>query len=169
MAGRYVIIGAGQAGRRAAETLRELRADSDIVLIGDYAAALHRRQGVEVRLGMRLLGFERMAGRTRRVVTADDTLVCDAVVVGIGVQPNVEFQMLGDFHGQSAAVVRGDLDSDRFAVLAVDAAGRLVGVVTVNSGRDIAAYRRLMLERKSVPLEALADACVSLRELLAAA
>jgi anthranilate 1,2-dioxygenase ferredoxin reductase subunit len=35
IAASYVIVGAGQAGRRAAETIKELKPDADVLLIGD--------------------------------------------------------------------------------------------------------------------------------------
>jgi 3-phenylpropionate/trans-cinnamate dioxygenase ferredoxin reductase subunit len=58
--------------------------------IGDWFADLHRRNGVDVRLGVTIKAIEG-DGKVERVVLGDGTAIpADLVVVGIGIVPNVE-------------------------------------------------------------------------------
>jgi 3-phenylpropionate/trans-cinnamate dioxygenase ferredoxin reductase subunit len=98
---RVVVVGAGFIGAEVAATARQrglavtlvepLPVPLGRVLGGEVAetvAAVHRDQGVDLRLGV---GVEAVEGgdRVERVRLADGTTIgCDVVVVGIGVTPN---------------------------------------------------------------------------------
>jgi len=98
---RVVVVGAGFIGAEVAATARQrglpvtmvepLPVPLGRVLGGEVAetvAAVHRDEGVDLRLGV---GVEAVEGgeRVERVRLADGTVVaCDVVVVGIGVTPN---------------------------------------------------------------------------------
>jgi 3-phenylpropionate/trans-cinnamate dioxygenase ferredoxin reductase subunit len=100
--GRVVVVGAGFIGAEVAATARQrglavtlvepLPVPLGRVLGGEVAetvAAVHRDEGVDLRLGV---GVEAIEGgdRVERVRLADGTTVdADVVVVGIGVTPNV--------------------------------------------------------------------------------
>jgi 3-phenylpropionate/trans-cinnamate dioxygenase ferredoxin reductase subunit len=100
-ASRVVVVGAGFIGGEVAATCRERGHDVTVVepleqplvrvlgpTIGAAIAGLHRRRGVDLRLGV---GVERIEGsdRVEGVALADGTVVeADVVVVGIGVTPN---------------------------------------------------------------------------------
>ena len=97
-----VVIGGGYIGLEAAAVLRKLGRQVTLVeaqdrvlsrVAGEDLARFyqdeHRRQGVDLRLGV---GIERLTGESRvdGVVLADgDEVPCDAVVVGIGIVPAV--------------------------------------------------------------------------------
>ena len=101
---RVVVVGAGFIGSEVAATASRRGADVTVVealpvplrrvlgdAIGMRCAELHRRHGVELRLGV---GVDAIEGESRveRVRLSDGTqLDADLVVVGIGVQPNSEW------------------------------------------------------------------------------
>lgn len=98
---RVVVVGAGFIGAEVAATARQRELPVTLVeplpvplgrvLGGEVAetvAAVHRDEGVDLRLGV---GVEAIEGgdRVERVRLADGSVVeCDVVVVGIGVTPN---------------------------------------------------------------------------------
>jgi 3-phenylpropionate/trans-cinnamate dioxygenase ferredoxin reductase component len=101
--GRIVVIGAGWIGLETAAAAREHGCEVTVVEpqpaplraalgdeLGGWFGDVHRRHGVDLRLGT---GVERITGDTTAtgVVTSDGTeLPADAVVVGVGIRPNVE-------------------------------------------------------------------------------
>ncbi|MGQ0662966.1 MAG: NAD(P)/FAD-dependent oxidoreductase [Pseudomonadota bacterium] len=98
-----VVIGAGFIGLEVAAAARTRGARVSVLEaterlmgravppdIGDIFARLHRARGVELRLGIGVIGFEGRA-KVERVVLGDGTaLAADLVVVGIGIKPNDE-------------------------------------------------------------------------------
>jgi 3-phenylpropionate/trans-cinnamate dioxygenase ferredoxin reductase subunit len=98
---RVVVVGAGFIGAEVAATARQrglavtlvepLPVPLGRVLGGEVAetvAAVHRDEGVDLRLGVGVAAIEGGA-RVERVRLADGTTIdCDVVVVGIGVTPN---------------------------------------------------------------------------------
>jgi 3-phenylpropionate/trans-cinnamate dioxygenase ferredoxin reductase subunit len=100
---RVVVVGAGWIGLEAAAAARGHECEVTVVEpqatalaavlgedVGELYADLHRRHGVDFRFGTGVAGLEgdsKVSGvRTDR----DEVLPADLVVVGVGVQPNVE-------------------------------------------------------------------------------
>ncbi|CAE6788404.1 FAD-dependent oxidoreductase [Paraburkholderia aspalathi] len=75
-------------------------------------------------------------------------------------------QTLGIVEAQHRLVTRGDPTTGSFCVMALDETGRMRAAITVNSGRDIGACRRLIAGDTVLDDVRLADASVSLRSLL---
>jgi 3-phenylpropionate/trans-cinnamate dioxygenase ferredoxin reductase subunit len=100
---RVVVIGGGFIGQEVASscrqmgltvTLVEIDSPAQRVLgreIGLMLADLHRRNGVDVRLGVSALGFEGEERVTGVHLSDGTTLPSAVVVVGLGVTPNVEW------------------------------------------------------------------------------
>lgn len=100
---RAVIVGAGYIGLEAAASLRDLGIEvavleaADRVLqrvtspeISAFYDRVHREEGVDLRLGVGVAGFEG-DGHVRAARLTDGTEIrADLVVVGVGVLPNVE-------------------------------------------------------------------------------
>lgn len=98
---RLAIAGAGFIGQEVAATARALGVEVTLIEaapaplhgplgpeIGAWFAELHRQEGVDVRLGVRIERF-RAAGDRLDSITLDDgtELGCDALLAGIGVRP----------------------------------------------------------------------------------
>ena len=102
--GRVVVVGGGWIGLEVASAARHHGASVVVVEpqrtplfavlgaeLGQFYAQLHRDHGVDVRLGVGVSAFASEGGRVRAVVASDgDEIAADAVVVGVGVRPNVE-------------------------------------------------------------------------------
>jgi NADPH-dependent 2,4-dienoyl-CoA reductase/sulfur reductase-like enzyme len=102
--GRLVVVGAGFIGMEVAASARELGLEVAVVealetpllrgvgrTIGEVVAARHRAHGVDVRCGVGVASFGGR-GRVESVELADGTVLpADAVVVGIGVVPEVDW------------------------------------------------------------------------------
>ncbi|MFO1056033.1 MAG: NAD(P)/FAD-dependent oxidoreductase [Dongiaceae bacterium] len=100
---RLVVIGGGYIGLEVAAAARQSGAavvllEAQPALLGRALpaaiaaefAALHRAQGVALRLGCGVAGFAG-TGRVEAVIAADgERIPADLVVVGIGIVPNVE-------------------------------------------------------------------------------
>ncbi len=103
--GRVVVIGAGFIGSEVAASCRARGLDVTIVEalpvplervlgadMGSLVADLHRDQGVDLRLGVGVDGFESAEGRVTGVRLGDGiTVAATVAVVGIGVVPNTEW------------------------------------------------------------------------------
>jgi NADPH-dependent 2,4-dienoyl-CoA reductase/sulfur reductase-like enzyme len=101
---RVVVIGGGFIGAEVAATARRLGLPVTIIEalpaplvrglgmeMGGVFAQLHRDEGVDVRLGVGVAGFDG-AGRVERIRLVDGSVVeADVVLVGIGVAPTVEW------------------------------------------------------------------------------
>ena len=98
-----VVIGAGFIGMEVAATARQRGCGVTVLeladlpmaravppLLGRFYAGLHRGRGVDLRTGVRVIGIADHGGRA--VVETDGGALApaDAVVVGIGVLPNIE-------------------------------------------------------------------------------
>jgi 3-phenylpropionate/trans-cinnamate dioxygenase ferredoxin reductase component len=102
--GRVTVIGAGWIGLETAAAAREHGCAVTIVEpqptplhaalgheMGGFFAELHRRHGVELRLGQGVARILGQAGRVGAVVTEDGTEIpSDIVIAGVGVAPNTE-------------------------------------------------------------------------------
>jgi 3-phenylpropionate/trans-cinnamate dioxygenase ferredoxin reductase component len=100
---RAVVIGAGFIGAEVAATARKKELEvtvlemADVPLeralgreIGELYAGFHREQGVDLRTGEDLDRFEGDGRVERAVGKSGTTFDCDFVVVGVGIEPNVE-------------------------------------------------------------------------------
>lgn len=104
--GQVVVVGAGWIGLETAAAARSYGCAVTVVEpeqtplnralgpeLGNVFADLHRRHGVEFRLGVGVSEFRSAdpgAGRLGSVVTSDGSVLpADVAIVGIGVQPNV--------------------------------------------------------------------------------
>lgn len=101
--GRVVVVGAGWIGLETAAAAREYGCEVTVVApeevplqavlgpeMGSFFAGVHRRHGVDLRLGRQVTGFLG-DGRVRAVTTDDGgELPADTVIVGVGVLPNAE-------------------------------------------------------------------------------
>jgi anthranilate 1,2-dioxygenase ferredoxin reductase component len=104
------------------------------------------------------------------VVAAENMLGGDAVYAELpwlwSDQFDCNVQTLGIVEAQHRLVTRGDPASGSFCVMALDESGHMRAAISVNSGRDMAACRRLIASSTVLDEERLADASVSLRSLL---
>jgi anthranilate 1,2-dioxygenase ferredoxin reductase subunit len=75
-------------------------------------------------------------------------------------------QTLGIIDAQYRLVTRGDPASGSFCVMALDEIGCMRAAISVNSGRDIGACRRLISSGEAMDEMQLSDASVSLHSLL---
>lgn len=101
--GRYVILGGGFIGLEAAAGLRRAGVEVTVVefadrllarvtspAVSEYFVELHRREGVDVRLGARAVRIETTDGVASGVVLQDGEVVAaDGVLVAVGLTPNV--------------------------------------------------------------------------------
>ncbi|MPZ42922.1 MAG: pyridine nucleotide-disulfide oxidoreductase [Betaproteobacteria bacterium] len=99
---RAVVIGAGYIGLEAAAVAAKagmnvvvLEAAERILgrvsgpIVADFFAEAHRAQGAEIHCGMRIEALEGSA-RVASVVCNEGPVAADLVIVGIGIDPNVE-------------------------------------------------------------------------------
>jgi 3-phenylpropionate/trans-cinnamate dioxygenase ferredoxin reductase component len=100
---RVVVVGAGFIGAEVAASARTLGCEVTMLEvlpvplrrvlgedIGRLYASIHQDQGVDLRLAT---GIERIDGTARAeavVTTSDDRVDADLVVIGVGIEPNVE-------------------------------------------------------------------------------
>lgn len=102
---RLVVVGAGFIGLEAAATAAQLGAHVTVLegapaplirglgaQMGAAVAAVHARNGVDVRCGVSVTGIEERDGRVSAVTLGDgSSVVADAVLVGIGVTPATQW------------------------------------------------------------------------------
>jgi NADPH-dependent 2,4-dienoyl-CoA reductase/sulfur reductase-like enzyme len=112
---QVVIIGAGWIGLELAAAARQRGAVVTVVetaslplqrVLGDEVAqvfaALHRSHGVTFHFGAQVAGFTRTQ---KKVLLADGTeLAADVVIVGVGIQPNVELAQQAGLHVDNGIV-----------------------------------------------------------------
>jgi NADPH-dependent 2,4-dienoyl-CoA reductase/sulfur reductase-like enzyme len=100
---RLAVIGAGFIGLEVAATARKRGAAVSVIEvapyplarvaapeIGDYLAALHRRNGVEVRTAMAVTSIEDTGAGLRIATASGETFAADIAAIDIGAQPNCE-------------------------------------------------------------------------------
>jgi 3-phenylpropionate/trans-cinnamate dioxygenase ferredoxin reductase subunit len=98
-----VIVGAGYIGLEVAAVCRQIGLDVTVIELADrvlsrvvspqvsaYFEGLHRRHGVELRLGTGLASFAGDNRVTGVTTSAGHTIGADLVVVGVGIVPNIE-------------------------------------------------------------------------------
>ncbi len=103
-AGKHlVVIGAGFIGLEGAAIARRLDCAVTVIElaatplarvaaseIGEFFAALHRRNGVDLRTGASVTAIDAKDGKVAVATSTGEALVADAVLVGIGAVPNTE-------------------------------------------------------------------------------
>lgn len=101
---RVTVIGGGFIGAEVAASAREAGCDvtmletADLPLrralgpeIARFYADVHRRHGVDLLTGTRVVAFEGDGGRVRKVITHEGTAIdTDLVIIGIGTEPASE-------------------------------------------------------------------------------
>jgi 3-phenylpropionate/trans-cinnamate dioxygenase ferredoxin reductase subunit len=100
---RIVVVGGGWIGLEVAAAARTLGAEVTVLEaadrlcgralpaeLGAYLKALHAGKGVDIRLGARLEAFAGTGKVTGAVLAGGETIPASAVVVGVGIVPNVE-------------------------------------------------------------------------------
>ncbi|MFJ4444889.1 NAD(P)/FAD-dependent oxidoreductase [Pseudomonas sp. NPDC089422] len=98
-----VIVGGGFIGLEVAAAARQrgcrvtvieprqhLLARTGSAALSQWIEALHRAHGVDIQLGTQVLNIGQADGGKARVDTSAGAILADIVIVGIGVQPNVE-------------------------------------------------------------------------------
>ncbi|MEY8877367.1 MAG: NAD(P)/FAD-dependent oxidoreductase [Leptothrix sp. (in: b-proteobacteria)] len=87
--------------------------------IAERVLALHRRRGVDVRIGLGPTQFERTADGSLRVTLADaSTLDADVIVVGIGIVPSVELARAAGLRIERGIVVNTELQTSEPGIYA---------------------------------------------------
>jgi 3-phenylpropionate/trans-cinnamate dioxygenase ferredoxin reductase subunit len=99
---RIVVVGAGFIGSEIAAGARSRGADVTVLEaepvplvralgeeLGKVHGQIHRDNGVDLRTGVKVEGFEG-DGHVARVLTSEGPIDADFVVVGVGITPNVE-------------------------------------------------------------------------------
>ncbi|MFP5361305.1 MAG: NAD(P)/FAD-dependent oxidoreductase [Thermoleophilia bacterium] len=136
-AARLVVVGAGFIGLEAAATARALGADVTVLeaarapleaivgpQLGAWFARMHREEGVDLRCGCGVDGFDAAGDSIRAVRLTDGTRVeCDAVLVGIGVSPATEWLAGTPLEGSGVAIDAGARTALDDVFAAGDAAG----------------------------------------------
>jgi len=104
LGGRAVIVGGGWIGLEVAAAARTYGADVVVIEpqptplysvlgpeLGEFYAGVHRKHGVDLRLGVGVAAFEDRDGTVSGVrLSTGESIPADIVVVGVGVRPNVE-------------------------------------------------------------------------------
>jgi len=98
---RLVVVGGGYIGLEVAAVAAKLDASVTVLEmserpmarvtspeVSDFSAALHRANGVDIRTHVQVKGFEGNGdGEVVQVLTADDGIPADVVVIGVGISP----------------------------------------------------------------------------------
>ncbi|MEU3305990.1 FAD-dependent oxidoreductase [Nocardiopsis sp. NPDC006832] len=102
--GALVVVGAGFVGAEVAASARAVGMEVTLVeaattpmtrvvdpVIGEVLTEMHRENGVDVRLGVSVTGYEGHGGVERVLLSDGSTIEASLVVVGIGVHLNTEW------------------------------------------------------------------------------
>jgi 3-phenylpropionate/trans-cinnamate dioxygenase ferredoxin reductase subunit len=143
---RLLVIGAGFIGQEAASAACKAGASATIVeagpaplgailgeQLGLWFADLHRSRGVSVHLGQQVAAVHGQDRISSVTLSGGAVVECDHVLVGVGVQPNVDWLDDRDFDRTG---VRTDCDG-RTAVPDVYAAGDAAAVLDPMLGRHV--------------------------------
>jgi 3-phenylpropionate/trans-cinnamate dioxygenase ferredoxin reductase component len=100
---RAVVAGMGFIGAEVAASLRQMGLEVSVVLSGsgplasvlgvqasEVLAQIHREHGVRLVIGDQVVGIEGNHSVERVVTSSGESLACDLVVAGIGIEPAVE-------------------------------------------------------------------------------
>jgi 3-phenylpropionate/trans-cinnamate dioxygenase ferredoxin reductase subunit len=131
-ASRVAVIGAGWIGLETTAAARAAGVEVTVLEAADLPllrvlgaevaqvfAALHREHGVDLRFGVQVAEITSAGGRASGVLLADGTHVAaDAVIVGVGITPNVQLAEAAGLEVSNGIVVDSQLrssDPDIFA------------------------------------------------------
>jgi 3-phenylpropionate/trans-cinnamate dioxygenase ferredoxin reductase subunit len=130
--GRVVVVGGGWIGLETAAAAREYGCDVTVIdpqatplvgalggEMGAFFAALHRRNGVELRLSCNVTGFRGTGGVTGVLTDDGGEFAADAVIVGIGATPNIELAEQAGLTCENGIVVDESLRTDDPDIYAV--------------------------------------------------
>jgi 3-phenylpropionate/trans-cinnamate dioxygenase ferredoxin reductase component len=115
---KLAVIGAGFIGLEVAATARK-RGASVVVLelaphplgrvaapeIGEFLAALHRRNGVDLRTGVKVTAIEDTGDALRIIADGSEPILADYAAIGIGAQPNTELAEAAGIETRDGVVV----------------------------------------------------------------
>jgi 3-phenylpropionate/trans-cinnamate dioxygenase ferredoxin reductase subunit len=135
---RLVVVGAGYIGLEAAAVGAQLGMKVTVLEampqvlsrvagpeIGAFYTRIHREAGTDVRLGVRIEGFEGVGAVTGVRLGDGEVVPADFVLVGVGVLPNLELaQEAGLVCGNGIVVDEAMRTSDRHVFAAGDVAWR---------------------------------------------
>jgi 3-phenylpropionate/trans-cinnamate dioxygenase ferredoxin reductase subunit len=135
---RLVVVGAGYIGLEAAAVGAQLGMKVTVLEampqvlsrvagpeIGAFYTRIHREAGTDVRLGVRIEGFEGVGSVTGVRLAGGEVVPADFVLVGVGVLPNLELaQEAGLVCGNGIVVDEAMRTSDRHVFAAGDVAWR---------------------------------------------
>jgi 3-phenylpropionate/trans-cinnamate dioxygenase ferredoxin reductase subunit len=124
--GRVVVVGAGWIGLETAAAAREYGCEVTVVepqdapllgalgpQMGGFFADVHREHGVDLRFGRQVTELRGPAGQVTEVGLDDGTaLPADAVIVGVGVRPNVELAEQAGLSVDNGVLVDQSLRTD---------------------------------------------------------
>lgn len=123
---KLVVVGGGYIGLEVAAVAQKHGIDVTVLetaervmarvvdpIVSDFYERIHRQEGVKIRLGVTVAGFEGEGGRVTRVVSGEgESFPCDFVVVGIGIVPNVEIAEGAGLKVENGIVVDADARTD---------------------------------------------------------
>lgn len=155
-AGQVVVVGGGFIGLEAAaagygaqvtvvEAAERLMSRAVSPLLSRYCLEVQRSRGVEVRLAAQVTALRGAAGRVGSVELASgERLPADAVVVGVGVRPNVELAEAAGLRVADGIVVNECLETSDPRISAIGdccafpgaAGGRTVRLESVQNATD---------------------------------
>jgi 3-phenylpropionate/trans-cinnamate dioxygenase ferredoxin reductase subunit len=115
---RALVVGGGFVGLEAAAVLRTLGLEVVVIeaeerlmpravsaTLSAFYLELHRRRGVEVKLGTRVTRFGAEAGALRATCSDGSEYAADLVVIGVGVVPNQELAARAGLRCEDGIVV----------------------------------------------------------------
>jgi 3-phenylpropionate/trans-cinnamate dioxygenase ferredoxin reductase subunit len=158
------LLAAGAAGANGVEVDSFCRTSlPDVYAVGDCAAHENRfAGGLRIRLESVQNAHDQAATAARAIVGQEQPY--DAVPWFWSNQYDLRLQTVGLSVGHDSTLVRGRPEERSFSVLYL-LDGRVIALDCVNSTRDYVQGRKLVLERRVIAPERLADASVPLKEL----
>lgn len=172
---RVAVIGGGFVGLEFAAVMRGMGRSVTLIeaaprlmgravspALSDWFAGLHRRHGVDVRLGTGVTGVVRSDEKVSALVLSDDALVpVDLVLVGVGVAPNDEIARAAGLACDNGILVDASLRTADPAVHAIGDCcafplpdGRRVRLESVQNAVDQAKHLARMLTGSPAPYAA---------------
>lgn len=116
---KLVVVGGGYIGLEVAAVARKNGIDVTVLETADRVMArvvdpivsrfyerIHRQEGVVIRTGVMVAGFEGENNKVSRVIAGDgEVFACDFVVVGVGILPNTELAQTAGITVENGIVV----------------------------------------------------------------